>query len=127
MTRHSERTKIIMVQYTNSTLNFNDWNFYFQPFPYSEGLVVLLILLCRLKIQLQKLNHQRNVKLIQEFQRRVVHLLNTLMNWCAHIIGRSRGVLPVSTPPNRLGVRFCTSWQQKIPLVILGISIYTCE
>ena len=74
-----------MVQYTNSTPNFNDWNFYFQPFPYSEGLVVLLILLCRLKIQLQKPNCRRNIKLIQEFQRRVVHLLNTLMNWCARM------------------------------------------
>ena len=85
MTRHSERTKIIMVQYTNSTPNFNDWNFYFQPFPYSEGLVVLLILLCGLKIQLQKPNRQRNIKLIQEFQRGVVQLLNTLMNWCARM------------------------------------------
>ena len=72
-----------MVQYTNSTPNFNDWNFYFQPFPYSEGLVVFLILLCGLKIQLQKPNRQRNIKLIQEFQRRLVYLLNTLMNWCA--------------------------------------------
>ena len=85
MTRHSERTKIIMAQYTNSTPNSNDWNFYFRPIPYSEGLVVLLILLCGLKIQLQKPNRQRNVKLIQEFQRRVVHLPNTLMNWCAHM------------------------------------------
>ena len=74
-----------MAQYTNSTLNSNDWNFYFQPFPYSKGLIVLLILLYGLKIQLQKCNHRRNVKLIQEFQRRVVHLLNTLMNWCAHM------------------------------------------
>ena len=57
--------KIIMAQYTNSTPNSNDWNFYFQPFPYSEGLVVLLILLYRLKIQLQKPNRRRNVKLIQ--------------------------------------------------------------
>ena len=74
-----------MAQYTNSTPNFNDGNFYFQPFPYSEGLIVFLILLYGLKIQLQKPNCQRNVKLIQEFQRRVVHLLNTLMNWCAHM------------------------------------------
>ena len=50
-----------MAQYTNTTPNFNDWNFYFRPFPYSEGLVVLLILLCGLKIQLQKPNRQRNV------------------------------------------------------------------
>ena len=76
-----------MAQYTNSTPNSNDWNLYFQPFPYSEGLVVLLILLYGLKIQLQKPNRRRNVKLIQEFQRRVVHLLNTLMNWCAHMQG----------------------------------------
>ena len=57
-----------MAQYTNSTPNFNDWNFYFQPFPYSESLIVFLILLYRLKIQLQKPNRQRNIKLIQEFQ-----------------------------------------------------------
>ena len=55
MTRQSERTKIIMAQYTNSTPNSNDWNFYFRPFPYSEGLIVLLILLYGLKIQLQNL------------------------------------------------------------------------
>ena len=85
MTRQSERTKIMMDQYTNSTPNSNDWNFYFRPFPYGEGLVVLLIFLYGLKTQLQKPNCQRNVKLIQEFQRRVVHLLNTLMNWCAHM------------------------------------------
>ena len=83
--RQSERTKVIMAQYTNSTPNSNDWNFCFRPFPYSEGLVVLLILLCGLKIQPQKPNHQRNIKLIQEFQRRVVHLLNALMNWCARM------------------------------------------
>ena len=74
-----------MAQYTNSTPNFNDWNFYFQPFPYSEGLIVLLVLLYGLKIQLQKPNHQRNVKLIKEFPRKMMHLLNTLMNWCAYM------------------------------------------
>ena len=72
-----------MAQYTYSTPNFNDWNFYFQPFPYSEGLIVFLILLYGLKLQLQKPNRQRNVKLIKEFQRKMIHLLNTLMNWCA--------------------------------------------
>ena len=58
-----------MAQYTNSTPNSNDWNLYFQPFPYSEGLVVLLILLYGLKTQIQNPNRQRNVKLVQEFQR----------------------------------------------------------
>ena len=74
-----------MAQYTNSTHNFDGWNLYFHPFPYSEGLLVLFILLYRLKIQLRKPNHQRNVKLIKEFQRKMVHLLNTIMNWCAYM------------------------------------------
>ena len=74
-----------MVQYTNSTPNSNDWDLYFQPSPYGECLVVLLILLYGLKIQLQKPNHQRNVKLIKEFKRKAVHLLVTLMNWCAYM------------------------------------------
>ena len=74
-----------MAQNTNSTPNSNDWNLYFRPFPYSEGLVVLLILLYGLKTQLQNPNRQRNVKLVKEFQRKMVHLLNTLMNWCAYM------------------------------------------
>ena len=74
-----------MAQYTNSTPNSNGWNLDFHPFPYDEGLLVLLILLYGLKIQLQKPNHQRNVKLIKNFQRKMVHLLNTLMNWCAYM------------------------------------------
>ena len=85
MTRQSERTKIIMAQYTNSTPNFNDWDLYFHSFPYSEGLAVLLTILYGLKTQLRNLNRQRNVKLIQEFQRKMMHLLNTLMNWCAYM------------------------------------------
>ena len=47
--------------------------------------------------------------------------------WGLDNIGGSRGGAASAHPPNRLGMRFCTSWQQKIPLVILGISIYTCE
>ena len=50
-----------MAQYTNSTPNSNDWELYFQPSPYSECLVILIILFYGLKIQLQKRNHQRNV------------------------------------------------------------------
>ena len=74
-----------MAQYTNSTRNSDDWNLYFHSFPYSEGLFVLLILIYGLKIQLWKPNRQRNVKLIKEFQRKMMHLLNTLMNWCAYM------------------------------------------
>ena len=38
-----------------------------------------------LKIQLQKLNHQRSINLIKEFKRKVVHMLVTLLNWCAYM------------------------------------------
>ena len=74
-----------MAQYTNSTPNSDGWNLDFHPFLYSEGLLVLLVLLYGLKLQLWKPNHQRNVKLIKEFQRKMVHLLNTIMNWCAYM------------------------------------------
>ena len=72
-----------MAQYTNSTHNSDDWKLYLCSIPFSEGLFVLLVFLYGLKIQLRKPNRQRNVKLIKEFQRKMVHLLNTLMNWCA--------------------------------------------
>ena len=74
-----------MAQYINSTRNSDDWNLYFHSFPYSEGLFVFLVFLYGLKIQLRKPNHQRNIKLIKEFQRKMMHLLNTLMNWCAYM------------------------------------------
>ena len=74
-----------MAQYTNSTFNSNDWGLYFQPSPYSECLVILIILFYGLKIQLQKLNCQRNVNLIKGFKKKVVHMLVTLMNWCAYM------------------------------------------
>ena len=60
-------------------------SFYFQPSSYSECLVILIILFYGLKIQLQKLNHQRNVNLIKRFKEKVVHMSVTLMNWCAYM------------------------------------------
>ena len=72
-----------MAQYTNSTCNSDDWKLHSRSFPYGESLFVLLVFLYRLKIQLWKPNHQRNVKLIKDFQRKMMHLLNALMNCCA--------------------------------------------
>ena len=74
-----------MAQYTNSTLSSNNWELYFQLSSYRKCLVILIILFCGLKIQLQNPNRQRNVKLIKEFKRKVVHILVTLMNWCAYM------------------------------------------
>ena len=74
-----------MAQYTNSTLNSNDWELYFQLSSYSKCLVVLVILFYYLRIQLQKLNQQLNVNLIKEFKEGVVHMIVTVMNWCAYM------------------------------------------
>ena len=74
-----------MAQYTNSTCSSNDWKFHFHSFPYGESLFVLLVFLYGLKIQLQKHNRQRNVKLIKSLQRKMIHLLNTLLSCCACI------------------------------------------
>ena len=73
----------IMAEYTNSTPNSNDWELYFKSSTYSKCLVILIILFYGLKIQLQKLSHQRNINLIKEFKRKVVHMLITLLDWCA--------------------------------------------
>ena len=72
-----------MAEYTNSTPNSNDWELYFKSSIYSECLAILIILFYGLKIQLQKLGHQRNINLIKEFIRKVIHMLVTLLDWCA--------------------------------------------
>ena len=74
-----------MAQYTNSTRSSNDWKLHFHSFPYGESLFVLLVFLYGLKIQLQKPNRQRNVKLIKNLQRKMIHLLNALLRCCAYI------------------------------------------
>ena len=71
-----------MAEYINSTLNSNDWEFYLTSSTYRECLVILIILLYGLKIQLQKLNHQRHINLIKEFGRSIVQTLTTLVDWC---------------------------------------------
>ena len=74
-----------MAQYINSTRSSDGWRLHFHSFPYGESLFVLLIFLYGLKIQLQKPNRQRNVKLIKNFQRKMMHLLNTLLSYCTCI------------------------------------------
>ena len=74
-----------MAQYTNSTHSSDDWKLHFHSFPCGESLFVLLVFLYGLKIQLRKPNRQRNVKLIKDFQGKMVQLLNTLLSYCACI------------------------------------------
>ena len=72
----------IMTEYVNSTLRSNDWGLYFTSPTYKECLVIFIILFYGLRIQIQKLNHQRHINLIKEFKKKVVHMLVTLLDWC---------------------------------------------
>ena len=73
-----------MAQYTNSTHMFEKWRLDHDSVPYRESLIVVFILLCELKVQLQRNNRQRNSRIIQRFSGRIIQLLNVLMNWCAY-------------------------------------------
>ena len=64
---------------------FSDWKLHFRTFPFGKSLFVFLVILYGLKIQLQKLNRQRNLRLIKNFWREMNHLLNVLLNYCARM------------------------------------------
>ena len=74
-----------MAHYANSTCSSSDWKFHFHSFPYGESLFILLVFFYGLKIQLQKPDRQRNLRLIKDFRRKMVHLLGALLNYCARI------------------------------------------
>ena len=74
-----------MAHYANSTRSFSDWKFHFRSFPYDESLFILLVFFYGLKIQLRKPNRQKNLRLIKDFRRKMVHLLGAPLNYCAHI------------------------------------------
>ena len=73
-----------MAQYTNSTHISEEWRLDHNSIPYGESLIVVFILLYRLKVQSQRNNRQRNLRIIQRFGGRIIQLLNVLMNWCAY-------------------------------------------
>ena len=74
-----------MAHYTNLTRSISDWRLHFHTFPYGGSLFILLLFLYGLKVQLQQRNRQRNLRLLKDFQTRMVHLLGALLNYCAHI------------------------------------------
>ena len=76
----------IMTEYVNSTLRSNDWGLYFTSITYKECLVIFIILFYGLRIQIQKLNHQRHINLIKEFGRSIVQILVALVNWCTFMM-----------------------------------------
>ena len=75
-----------MTEYINSTLRSNDWELYFTSSTYIECLVIFIILFYGLRIQIQKLNHQRHINLIKEFEKSIVQILVTLVDWCTFLI-----------------------------------------
>ena len=76
----------IVTEYVNSTLRSNDWGLYSMSPTYKECLVIFIILFYGLRIQIQKLNHQRHMILIKEFGRSIVPILVTLINWCTFMV-----------------------------------------
>ena len=74
-----------MAQYNNSTHTPEEWKLDYNSIPFREGLIVIFIFLYGLRIQLRGPNRQRSLQLIQKLSGKVVQLLNTLMNWCAHL------------------------------------------
>ena len=86
-----------MAHCANSTCSFSDWKFHFHSFPYGESLFVLLMFFYGLKIQLQERNRQRNLRLINDFRRKMVRLLGVLLNYCARMryLGNNRIKKPV--------------------------------
>ena len=75
----------MIAHYANLTYSISDWKLHFHTFPYGESLFILLVFLYGLKIQLQNPNRQRNLRLIKDFQRKMVQLFGALLNYCAHI------------------------------------------
>ena len=73
-----------MAQYTNSTHISEEWRLDHNSIPYRESLIVVFILLYGLKVQSQRNNRQRNLRIIQRFGGRIIQLLKVLMNWCAY-------------------------------------------
>ena len=71
-----------MTEYINSTLRSNDWGLYFTSSTYRECLVIFIILFYGLRVQIQKLKHQRHINLIKEFEKSIVQTLATLVDWC---------------------------------------------
>ena len=75
-----------MTEYINSTLRSNDWRLYFTSPTYRECLVIFIILFYGLRIQIQKLNHQRHINLLKEFEKSLVQIVVTLIDWCTFMI-----------------------------------------
>ena len=75
-----------MTEYNNSILRSNNWELYFTSPTYIECLVIFIILFYGLRIQIQKLNHQRHINLIKEFEKSIVQILVTLVDWCTFMI-----------------------------------------
>ena len=72
-----------MAQYNNSTHTPEEWKLDHNSIPFREGLIVIFMFLYGLKIQLRGPNRQRHLQWIQKLSGKIVHLINTLMNWCA--------------------------------------------
>ena len=114
-----------MAHCANSTCSFSDWKFHFRSFPYGESLFVLLVFFYGLKIQLQKRNRQRNLRLIKDFRRKMVRLLGVLLNYCARMryLGNNHIKKPVkNVKVSLMKIKLSQKSRKSIRINIPGIS-----
>ena len=90
----------MMAQHTNSTHLSEGWRLDHNFVPYRESLIVIFILLYGLKVQVQRNNRQRNLRIIQRLSGRTIHLLDVLMNWCAYFQDYSETSIEKKRIPN---------------------------
>ena len=76
---------VIMAHYANSTCSFSDWKFNFTSYPYGEAFLALLVFFYGMKVQLQKHNRQKNLRIIKDLRRKIMQLLGALLNYYARI------------------------------------------
>ena len=74
-----------MAHYANSTCSFSDWKFNFTSYPYGEAFLALLVFFYGMKVQLQKHNRQKNLRIIKDLRRKIMQLLGALLNYYACI------------------------------------------
>ena len=74
-----------MAHCANSTCSFSDWKFNFTSYPYGEAFLALLVFFHGMKVQLQKHNRQKNLRIIKDLRRKIMQLLGALLNYCARV------------------------------------------
>ena len=74
-----------MAHCANLTSSIDDWKFTFTSCPYGEAFLVLFVIFYGLKVQLQKHNRQKNLRIIKDLRKKIMYLLGVFLNYCARV------------------------------------------